>query len=50
MGEIVRNYYEIGELKEEYFIFNGKKEGEYKSYYYNGQLWEVCNYINGIRQ
>ena len=25
MGELVRKYYESGELKEEYFIFNDKK-------------------------
>ena len=39
MGELVRTYYETGELKEEYFIFNDKKEGEYKSYHSNG--WEL---------
>ena len=25
----------------------GKKEGIYKSYHDNGQLWEEINYING---
>ena len=26
---------------------NGKKEGIYKSYWNNGQLWEEVNYIDG---
>ena len=32
----------------EYFINNGKKEGEYKIYWpKNGQLYKICNYVNG---
>ena len=50
MSELVRTYYTNGNILEEYYMFNGKKEGEFKSYWDNGQLWEVCNYINGIRQ
>jgi antitoxin component YwqK of YwqJK toxin-antitoxin module len=48
--QVVRNYYSENKenLYEEYFQSNGKKEGEYKSYYKNGQLWRVCNYINGL--
>ena len=33
-------------IKEEYFQNNGKIEGEYKRYHINGQLYEICNYIN----
>ncbi len=45
---IVRTYYDNQKtkLKEEYFEVNGKKEGEYKEYYENGQLLRICNYIN----
>ena len=50
MGEIVRKYYETGELEMEYFIFNDKKEGEFKRYYENGQLDYVCNYINDKKE
>jgi antitoxin component YwqK of YwqJK toxin-antitoxin module len=32
------------------FIFNKKKEGEYKMYYENGQLRKICNYINGKQE
>jgi antitoxin component YwqK of YwqJK toxin-antitoxin module len=31
------------QLKSEVFIHNGKKEGIYKSYYENGQLYEEVN-------
>jgi antitoxin component YwqK of YwqJK toxin-antitoxin module len=33
MTEIKRTYYESGELLQEYFEEDGKKEGIYKSYY-----------------
>jgi antitoxin component YwqK of YwqJK toxin-antitoxin module len=33
-----------------YFKFNDKKEGEYKEYYINGKLEEICNYKNGWRE
>jgi antitoxin component YwqK of YwqJK toxin-antitoxin module len=26
---------------------NGIREGEYKEYHENGQLWVICNYIDG---
>jgi antitoxin component YwqK of YwqJK toxin-antitoxin module len=49
MAKVVRTYYDLEQtkLKEEYFEVNGKKEGMYKSYYFNGQLWIICNYIDG---
>ena len=28
-------------------INHGKLNGEYKEWYYNGQLWEECTYVNG---
>ncbi len=28
------------------FIFNNKNEGEYKKYYGNGKILELCNYNN----
>ncbi len=31
----------------EYFIFNNKKEGEYKDYYNNKQMYIISNYIDG---
>jgi antitoxin component YwqK of YwqJK toxin-antitoxin module len=50
--QVIRNYYpgDNGNLFEEYFQLNGKKEGEYKSYYDNGRLYIICNYINGLKE
>ena len=53
MAKVVRTYHddEKTKLREEYYEINGKKEGLYKKYYYNGQLEVICNYtddkING---
>ena len=49
--QVIRTYYSgnNGNLMEEYFQSNGKKEGEYKRYHQNGQLWEICNYVNDKR-
>jgi antitoxin component YwqK of YwqJK toxin-antitoxin module len=46
---VIREYFdeEQTKLKSEVFMNNGKKEGIYKSYYNNGQLWEEVNYIDG---
>ncbi len=38
MAEVRREYYSTGELRKVWFEINGKKEGEYLSYYSNGQL------------
>jgi antitoxin component YwqK of YwqJK toxin-antitoxin module len=45
---IIRIYCDKAEKKlwYEYFIFNNKREGEYKDYYKNGQLYEIVNYKN----
>ena len=61
MAEVKRTYYESGELLSEVFEINGKKNGEYKRYnelgmliktsmYDNGELKEIYNYVNGIKQ
>jgi len=34
--------------KEEYLVFDDKREGEYKGYYENGQLMEIYNYKNDM--
>ena len=33
-------------LEKEYYIYNGKKEGEYKEYHINGTLRTIGNYVN----
>jgi len=45
----IKKYYDSKKTiaREEYFKFNGKIEGEYKSYWYTGQINLLCNYING---
>jgi antitoxin component YwqK of YwqJK toxin-antitoxin module len=45
---VVRIYYTTEEtiLKEEYFQINYKKEGVYKSYYPNGNLYKIGNYVD----
>jgi antitoxin component YwqK of YwqJK toxin-antitoxin module len=47
MAKVVRRYYdkEQTKLKEEYFEVNGKKEGEYKAYYKNGQFTFFNNFV-----
>ena len=47
-----RTYFdpEKTQLKSEVFIHNGKREGVYKSYHDNGQLFQEVNYINGKRE
>ena len=37
-------------LQYKYFIFNGKKEGEYKEYYTNRYLFHIYNYKNNKRE
>ena len=37
-------------IKEEYYQNNGKKEGVYKTYYYNGQIKFEVNYIDGKKE
>ena len=50
--QVIRNYHpqDNENLFEEYFQSNGKKEGEYKSYHRNGQLWVIGNYVNGLKE
>ena len=44
--EVIRKYYDTGELLSEEFIITGKKEGAHKTYYKNGNLHQITNYIN----
>ena len=46
---VVRTYHDDAKINlyEEYFINAGKKEGVYRSYHSDGQLWEEVNYIDG---
>ena len=45
--DVIRDYHENEQLKEEYCLINNKKEGLYKEYYKNGQICEICNYVGG---
>jgi antitoxin component YwqK of YwqJK toxin-antitoxin module len=47
---VQREYYQSGALKSEIFVNAGKKEGEYKAYHSNGQLYNICNYINDKKE
>ena len=44
----IQEYYDQEKriLLGEYYIFNGRIEGECKRYYENGQLLQICNYKN----
>ncbi len=50
MATVQRKYYPSGKLEEEWFEVNGIKEGEYKYYYKNEQLCQICNYVNGMKE
>ena len=39
-----REYYETGELEEEYYYVNGELEGKYTEYYKNGKIEEEGTY------
>ena len=49
MAKVVRTYFNKKQtkLKEEYYEVNKRKEGIYKSYFENGNIDIICNYING---
>lgn len=42
--------YSNGVKKFEGKMQNGKREGEWKSYYENGNVWSTGTFINGLRQ
>jgi len=44
---ICKYWYENGQLREEFYYKNGKRDGDYKIWYTNGQLAEECFYKNG---
>ena len=43
-------YYKAGELRTSWFECNGVRDGEYKSFWPNGELHSICNYINNKRE
>ena len=43
-----REYYETGEVEEEYYYVNGTLEGKYTEYYKNGQIEEEGTFKNGL--
>jgi antitoxin component YwqK of YwqJK toxin-antitoxin module len=49
---VYREYYDEEQTKQklEVFMHNDKREGIYKSYHSNGQLYEEVNYIDGKRE
>jgi antitoxin component YwqK of YwqJK toxin-antitoxin module len=48
MGEVIRTYYESGQLKSEVFVVNNMRNGEYKQYWNNGQLYCILFYIDNM--
>jgi antitoxin component YwqK of YwqJK toxin-antitoxin module len=46
MALLKQNFFKNKQLKQEFFENNYKKEGEYKEYFYNGQIKISCNYID----
>ena len=46
MAEVKKTYYKSDKLKSECFEINGKRNGEFKSYFHNGQLYHIVMYID----
>lgn len=44
---VINLFFETGELKEEQFYIDGKKEGVWKTYYKNGKIKSKGKYRNG---
>ena len=47
MGEVIKTYYDTGQLRSEVFVIDGKENGESKYYHKNGQLKLIQFYIDG---
>jgi antitoxin component YwqK of YwqJK toxin-antitoxin module len=45
---LYKEWYETGQLYEEYTRIDGKRNGLYKVWYENGQLKEECSFKNGL--
>ncbi len=45
-----KEYYNNGKLYFQYYLVNGRLEGEYKYWYDNGELWNQEFYVNGQRE
>ena len=41
------NTFQDGSVKEQYYLLQGNKNGEYIQYYKDGSIKMKCNYING---
>lgn len=47
--KILYFYNSVNRISEEFYTNdNDEKHGEYKSYYRNGELRQICNYVNGM--
>ena len=49
VNQLYHNLIKKNEIIQKYFMFNGKKEGEYKEYHSCGDLI-ICNYRNGKKE
>ena len=48
MEEVIVKRYPNGNVYEEYIMKDGKKQGQYKSFYPNGDLQVISHYVNGL--
>ena len=46
MTEVIKTYYANGNLKEEYTLMNGVKDGLYQEWHENGQKWLEFTYVD----
>src|SRR5688500_7752846 len=47
-SETMKEYYDTGELKYEYSVSNGKREGKYKMYYKDGTTMRYGQFREGL--
>ena len=50
MAEVVKTYYDNGELKSRANYKNDERDGLYEIWYSNGQLWTRAIYKDGVEQ
>ncbi len=48
-SEVIRKYYDNGNLEEIYFLINNKKNGLYALYSSNGDKIRTIEYVNGMK-
>ena len=46
-NDVVKTYYDNGELKSRANYKNGERDGQYEIWYSNGQIWTSANYKDG---